>query len=264
MNYENLCYKICEVVTEAGEYALEQWEKNPEITSEEKSIHNYVTKVDIYCEKYLIEKLSKLLPGASFLTEEINSTNTLTDKTFIIDPLDGTTNYIHKLPPVAISVALYNYHEPLIGVIYEISRKECYYTWKNGDAYLNKKKIRVSNIKSLDKSLIITGFPLHDITILNKILDVIGHFFKYSSGVRRLGSAATDLAYIASGKGDAFYEHNLNPWDVAAGAFLVKQAGGVVSDFSGGENYLFGKEIVASNPYIYNEILAIMKRHFKN
>lgn len=264
MTFESLCYKICEIVTEIGEYAIEQWNKIDEIKSKQKGIHNYVTEIDIACEQQLIEKLSKLLPEANFLTEEINYKSNLTEKTFIIDPLDGTTNYIHKLPPVAISVALYNYNEPLIGVIYEIGRKECFYTWKGGSAYLNNKTIKVSEINSIDKSLIITGFPLHDINILDKILNAMGYFFKHSSGVRRLGSAATDLAYIAAGRGDAFYEHNLNPWDVAAGSFLVKQANGIVSDFSGGDNYLFGKEIIATNRYIYNEFLEIIKKFFKN
>jgi len=259
--YEDLCKKVCEIVEKVGEFALKNWDI--EFDYEIKSPHNYVTKIDKECENMLIENLSKILPTANFLAEETLSNSYIEGLTWIIDPLDGTTNYIHKLPPVAISVALYENNNPLIGVIYEISRKEIFFTWENSYSYLNNKKISVSKTEEIDKSLIITGFPIFDDNRIEEVLAALKYFFKNSSGVRRLGSAATDLAYVSCGRADAFYELNLNPWDVAAGALLVKNAGGKVSDFNGKKNFLFGKEIVSSNPFIYKELLEILQKIFK-
>jgi len=166
------------------------------------------------------------------------------------------------LSPVAISVALYYQQEAVMGIIYEISRKECFYSWKEGKAMMNNKEIHVSPTSAITDSLIATGLPYYDYSKINNMLQSLDYLFKNSHGVRRLGSAATDLAYVANGRFDAFYEYSLNAWDVAAGAFLVQQAGGKVTDFSGKNNYLFGKEIIACNSAIYNPFSDLINTIF--
>ena len=263
-NIEQICIKACKIIEETAEFILNEWNKLDQKDVEEKGTHNFVTYIDKKSEQMLAEQLKQILPESTFITEEKTIENIEGELTWIIDPLDGTTNYIHKLSPVAISVALYHINEPLIGIIYEISHKECFYTWKDANAYLNNKTISVSTRTKVKDSLIATGFPYYDYSRVNGMLKSLEYFFKHSHGVRRLGSAATDLAYVACGRFDAFYEYGLNPWDVAAGAFLVKQAGGIVSDYKGTNNFLFGREIIACNSSIYNEFLNIIKMLFNN
>lgn len=263
MNYESLCIHACKIVENSAEFITNEWNKLQQSNVEIKGEHNFVTYVDKQSEQQLVEGLSKLLPQSTFLTEEMTVEQQQGEFLWIIDPLDGTTNYIHKLSPVAISVALYQNNEPVLGIIYEIGLKECFYTWKGGYAYLNNRIIRVSEASKINDCLIATGFPYYDYGRIKGMLDSLEYFFKHSHGVRRLGSAATDLAYVACGRVDAFYEYSLHPWDVAAGAFIVQQAGGKVSDFSGGNNYLHGKEIIATNNIIYNKFLFLIKNFFK-
>lgn len=149
--------------------------------------------------------------------------------------------------------------KPVLGVVYEINRDEAFYGWQGGKSFLNDKEIKVSDSSSLDDSLFATGFPFHDYSRLDDYFALFEYCLRNTRGVRRLGSAAVDLAYVACGRFDGFFEYGLNPWDVAAGALLVKQAGGKVNDFSGGNNYIFGKEIVATNNIINNEFMKIVK-----
>jgi myo-inositol-1(or 4)-monophosphatase len=228
---------------------------------EYKGIHDFVTYVDKTSEKMLVEMLTDVLPGAGFLVEEKSVEQTNNNLYWIIDPLDGTTNYVHRLAPYAVSIALMEDNEIVAGVVYEIGAGECFYTWKNAPSFLNGEEIKVSDRKILKDSLIATGFPYYDYDRLNAFLETLAYFFNHTHGVRRLGSAATDLAYVACGRFEAFYEYSLHPWDVAAGALLVKNAGGTVSDFSGNNAYVFGKEIIASNEAVYAEFLKIVKTH---
>jgi len=262
INFETLCISSCRIVEETAVFILAEWSKFSHHDIEEKGTHNFVTYVDKQSERRLVEGLQQLLLASVFLTEEQTIETEKGEYTWIIDPLDGTTNYIHHLSPVAISVALYYQNEPIVGIIYEVSKKECFYTWKNGPAWLNNRTIKVSNRSKVRDSLIATGFPYYDYSKVQGMLQSLEFFFRNSHGVRRLGSAATDLAYVACGRFEAFYEYGLNPWDVAAGSFLVQQAGGKVSDFSGMNNFLFGKEIVACNSHVFDEFLADIKRLF--
>jgi myo-inositol-1(or 4)-monophosphatase len=201
----------------------------------------------------LVHGLGKLLPGSGFIAEEGTSDIRGEVNNWIIDPIDGTTNFIHGSPPYAISVALMNANQIVMGIVYEIVAEECFYSYAGSPAFLNGKEIQVSEQATIADSLIATGFPYSYFDRLEPFMKTLDYFFINSHGVRRLGSAATDLAYVACGRYDAFYEYNLKPWDVAAGAFIIQQAGGVVADFSGGDNFLFGREVVASNKLVYKE-----------
>jgi len=152
----------------------------------------------------------------------------------------------------------------VLGLIYEIGFDECFYAIKNKKAFLNGKEIKVTNTSKVQDSLIATGFPYYDYKKLSQFMESLKHFMQNSHGLRRLGSAATDLAYVACGRFDAFYEYSLSPWDVAAGAFIVEQAGGKVSDFSGGNNYINGKEIIASNSNLYYNFFRNINRIMNN
>jgi myo-inositol-1(or 4)-monophosphatase len=214
---------------------------------ENKGVHDLVSYVDKTSEKMIIESLQKLIPDAGFIAEE----GTLDIKgerfNWIIDPLDGTTNYIHGIPIYSVSIALVDQNELACGVVYEVGHDECFYASKGGGAFLNGKPIRVSTRSDIHESLLATGFPYSDFSRMDSYMEFFKWAMTNSRGIRRLGSAAADLAYVASGRFDAFWEYSLKPWDVAAGALLVIEAGGKVSDYKGGSDYLFGREILATN-----------------
>jgi myo-inositol-1(or 4)-monophosphatase len=259
MNLEKLCEDVISIVTKTAVFISGELERRAELNIEVKGRHNFVTQVDKSAEEMIVKGLSVLLPESGFIAEEDTSTKRGEKYNWIIDPLDGTTNYIHGLPPYAISVALMADEEIIVGVIYEIALRECFYAWKGSKAYLNGKEIHVSKVDKVNDSLIATGFPYTNFSHLATYMETVKFFMENSHGLRRLGSAATDIAYIACGRFEAFYEYGLKPWDVAAGILIVKQAGGRFSDFRGGDNYLFGGEIVISNALMYDEFLEDVK-----
>jgi myo-inositol-1(or 4)-monophosphatase len=161
-----------------------------------------------------------------------------------------------------VSIGLMRGQELILGVIYEVNFDECFYAWEGSGAYMNGKEIHVSKVNKLSESLLATGFPYYDYKRMKEYMELFGHFMQNTHGLRRLGSAATDLAYVACGRFEGFYEYSLQPWDVAAGAFIVQQAGGKVTDFKGEGNYVFGKEIVAGNAAFFDEFLGAVKKHF--
>ena len=227
-----------------------------------KGLNDLVSYVDKNAEKQLVRNLVKLIPEAGFITEEETLNTTGAVFNWIIDPLDGTTNFIHGLPTYAISIALYEDGQPVIGVVYEINRGEMFSTYKGGAAYLNNKEISVSKRTSLSETLIGTGFPYYQFDKQEAYMQLLSEMMRSCHGLRRIGSAATDLAYVACGRFDGFFEYNLNSWDVAAGAYLVQQAGGNILNFSGGAEFIQQREILATNGHIDGELLAIMDRHF--
>ncbi len=231
---------------------------------ETKSLNSLVSYVDKNAEEMLVDGCMKLLPEAGFITEE-ETIVASADKEWrwIIDPLDGTTNFLHSLPFFSISVALQHNGQTVLGIVYEVNHKEMFYAIKNEGAFLNGKKIQCSGTTSLSESLIATGFPYYDFDKKEAYIKLLGELMPKTRGIRRLGSAALDLAYTACGRFDAFFEYSLAPWDVAAGAFIVQEAGGTVSDFNGGSDYLFGKEIFASNTDLNPELSELLKKHFK-
>ena len=261
MDLENMTKQVCELSLKTADFLLFEVDKLKSTDIEVKSLHNFVTYVDRVSESRLIEGLAKILPRTGFIAEENPALETR-EMNWVIDPLDGTTNFIHTVPVYSISIALMDGKEVILGVIVEINRKECFYTWKGAPSYLNGKEIRVSDRERLADSLFATGFPYYDYGRLESYMNFFRFMMKNSHGVRRLGSAAADLAYVACGRFDGFYEYGLSPWDVAAGAILVKNAGGSVSDFRNGDDYIFGKEIISTNNKVFDEFMGRFKENF--
>jgi len=232
--------------------------------TEKKGLNDFVSYVDKGSEKMLVEKLSLLLPEAGFIAEEGTSAKVGLRYNWVIDPLDGTTNFLHGFHPYAISIGLKDGDEVIAGIVYEVSGNESFTAWKGGGAWLNGSKIHVSKAEKLADSLVATGFPYNDFKLLNAYMNCLTHFCKHTHGIRRLGSAAIDLAYVACGRFEAFYEYGLHEWDIAAGMLLVREAGGMVSDFTGNQEKLTGEEFLASNRLIYTEILEIVSKFMKN
>lgn len=263
MNLQISTNQIINLCKAVGKFIKTESENFTSTDVEFKGLHNLVSYVDKNAEKMLVGELSKILPEAGFIAEEDQSLQKADRFNWIVDPLDGTTNFIHGVPFFCISIALNDGDETIMGVVYEINSGECFYSWKGGKAYLNEKEISVSQEADLDNSLLATGFPYYDYSMLDEYLELFKDLMQTTRGVRRLGSAALDLAYVAAGRFEVFYEYGLNPWDVAAGAFIVKQAGGKVSDFDGDNNYLFGKQIISSNKLTHKEFNAKLNSYFK-
>lgn len=259
MNLQNICKQVCDLAIETGNFIREQKDKITIDIIDVKGVHNFVTYVDKEAEEKIVAGLENILPEAGFIAEEGTSEKQGEIYNWVIDPLDGTTNFIHGISPFAVSIALMKQDKVILGVVFEVMLKECFYAWEGGAAYLNGKEIHLSERKNISESFIATGFPYYAYDRLQPFLKTLEYFMLNSDGVRRLGSAATDLAYVACGRFEGFYEYSLSPWDVAAGAFIVQQAGGKVCDFSGNNNYIFGKEIIASNPHIHFEFLDVIK-----
>lgn len=254
--YEKLCIETCGIARAAGAFIAAQAKEFNSSMIENKGLHDLVSYVDREAEKMIIEGLSVLLPEAGFIAEEGTSAKRGDIFNWIVDPLDGTTNFMQGIPVYAVSIALMHKNELVVGVVFEIGQQECFYAWKEGGAYLNGLKIRVTDKSDMHQALLATGFPYSNFERLDAYMEFLKWALEHSRGVRRLGSAATDLAYVACGRFDAFWEYDLKPWDVAAGALLVLEAGGKVSDFRGNTDYVFGKTIIASNGLLDKGIVS--------
>ncbi|HSJ68668.1 MAG TPA: inositol monophosphatase family protein [Anditalea sp.] len=255
MDLDQLLERTKSIAKEAGAFIRKERQSFKVESIEHKGFNDLVSYVDKEAEKIIVDGLRELLPEAGFITEEGTDTVQKDIYNWIIDPLDGTTNFIHGLPVFSVSIALTERGKLIIGVVYEINLDECFYAISGKGAYCNGKSISVSTAPKLADSLIATGFPYYDFDLISNYLETLRKLMQKSHGIRRLGSAAVDLAYVACGRVDAFFEYNLNSYDVAAGALIVLEAGGQVTDFDGGENFLFGRQILASNSMIHSELL---------
>jgi myo-inositol-1(or 4)-monophosphatase len=264
MNLQELERNVIEVCGEVGDFIHSESSDFDRSRIEQKNgFNNLVSYVDQEAERRLVKVLKTILPEAGFITEEGTVEQSKTKMyNWIIDPLDGTTNYLHGLPIYAVSVGLTRGEQPILGVVYHVVRKECFSAIEDGNAYCNGKAIQVSSIPTLRESLLATGFPYYHFEKRDNYLDIIKDFLENSHGIRRLGSAAVDLAYVACGRIEGYFEYNLNPWDVAAGVLIVKQAGGTVTDFKGGDNCLFGGELCAANSLMHGEMLELVKKRW--
>jgi myo-inositol-1(or 4)-monophosphatase len=262
MNYSDICNQTKTVAKEAGAYIKSQIQNLSAEDVEHKGSHDLVSFVDRAAEELIVEKLQKILPEAGILAEEGSGSSANTSLLWIIDPLDGTTNFVNGLYPHAVSIALRRNEQTVVGVVYEIGRDECFSAFEGGKAELNGRKILVNRKTNLNDALISTGFPYNDFSNQEEFLETLSYFMRETRGIRRFGSAAVDLCYFACGRFDAFYEYSLKPWDVAAGAFIAQKAGGKVSDFSGKDNYLFGREIAASSPELFEAFLKPIQHAF--
>ena len=230
---------------------------------EEKFLNGLVSYVDRTAEEILVAGLRELLPEATFLTEEETAPNAESNLQWIIDPLDGTTNFLFGLPHYAISVGLKADHIPVFGVICHVPRNEYYYAWQGGGAWRDGQQIRVSERAHLSNALIATGLPYYDFGRAGAYYAALQEFSRHTRGIRRFGAAALDLAYVAAGYTDAFFELGLSPWDVAAGSLLVQEAGGLVGNFTGEADFLEQKECLAGNPRVYGQLVPILTRYSK-
>jgi myo-inositol-1(or 4)-monophosphatase len=230
-----------------------------------KQSSDFVTYVDRKAEEIIIKTIKDEYPEHLFLAEESfeKDDNIKGSYQWIIDPLDGTTNYIHQYPAFGVSIALLHNDEVIAGVILDPLRKELFTGEKGKGAFLNKARIHVSQISHLKDCLIATGFPFRKKEIIDLYLKLFKNIFHRVSDIRRAGSASLDLAHLACGRCDGFFEIGLKPWDIAAGSLIIKEAGGVVSDFSGSTNYLLTGNIVAGTPLVHAEILKEVKEVFK-
>lgn len=262
MELEKLLQGTIKIVEQTGAFIAQERKTFSEKDVLNKDTNDLVSYVDKQSEQRLMEALGKLLPGAGFIAEESSPQANAAGLNWIIDPLDGTTNFIHQVPSYAISVALAAENEILLGVVYNVAQQEMFYAHKEGKAFKNGREISVSKHSKMADCLVATGFPVKNFDRLEGFQGTTEYFMKNTRGLRRLGAAAVDLCYVACGKFDGFFEYNLNAWDVAAGALIVERAGGKVSDFMGGNNYLFGKEMVAANASIYNQFQEVVKSNF--
>uniref|UniRef100_UPI0032169CFF inositol monophosphatase family protein n=1 Tax=uncultured Draconibacterium sp. TaxID=1573823 RepID=UPI0032169CFF len=260
-NLKSITETVREIVSEVASYIKNESNNFQRQDIETKNVNDFFSYVDKESERLLVKELSGLIPGANFITEEktIDQGNG-NGYCWIIDPLDGTSNFIHGSTPYAISVALKKDQEIIVGVIHEITRNESFYSWKDGGAYLNGAKIQVSSVEWISDALISTGRPHNYLYNYSELMDLFNHFQYNTHGLRQSGSAATDLAYVACGRYDGRYESGLSPWDMAAGILIVKQAGGNVCDFNGKEEYLKNGTLIASNQLIFNEFVSIVDK----
>lgn len=242
----------------AGNLIMRYVDRVETLNIDVKSANDFVTEVDILAEQEIIKTIQKAYPHHSFMGEESGITKG-DDYVWIIDPLDGTTNFIHQFPHFAVSIALMYQDKLMHGVVYDPSRQELFTATRGGGAQLNGKRIRVSKTNGFKDALIGTGFPFRMQEHLPAYLEMFKVVHNATAGIRRAGSAALDLAYVAAGRMDAFWEICLKPWDIAAGALLVEEAGGIVSDLAGGQDYLNTGNIITGGSKTHRALLQAIQ-----
>ena len=230
-----------------------------------KSLNALVSDVDKNAEELLVAALSNLLPEAGFLTEEGTvGQNTNTNYYWVIDPLDGTTNFVHGLPIFSVSIALMHQDKPVLGVVYEVGMDECFSAIKGGGTTLNGNPVSTSTTTELKDSLLATGFPFYDFSGVAGFQRILEYFYPRTRGIRRIGTAAVDLAYTACGRFEGYFEYGLSPWDVAAGILLVREAGGQVCDYQGGDAPINSKSIIATNKGVHGAVLKVIQHNISD
>ncbi len=261
MNLESITEKVVLVAVETGAFIRQERARFSYDSVEFKGDSNLVSYVDKESEKQITEGLQRILPEAGFITEEETTAQGQKEFTWIIDPLDGTTNFVHGIPNYCVSIGLMHNGKIVSGVVYEVANDECFYAWKGGGAYLNKKSIQVSNARSFSDCVLATGFPYYEFEQLDEYLRILNQLMKDTQGLRRMGSAAADMAYVACGRYGGYFEYNLNSYDIAAGVILVQEAGGTVTDFKGGDDFIFGREMVSGGE-VHPLLLAVIQEHW--
>ena len=241
----------------AGSVIVRRLDRIDTLNIVEKGPNDFVSDVDKRAEEIIIDTIHRAYPDHGILAEE-SGEQTGNEYVWIIDPLDGTTNYLHGFPQFAVSVAVRHKDRVEHGVVFDPLRQELFTASRGEGAQLDNRKIRVSRRADLEGALLGTGFPFRNLAALDQFLETLRTFIPQCAGVRRAGSAALDLAYVAAGRLDGFWEFGLSPWDMAAGALIIKEAGGLVSDPLGGDGYLETGNIVAGNPRVAKRMLQIL------
>ncbi|MDG1297387.1 MAG: inositol monophosphatase family protein [Saprospiraceae bacterium] len=257
-----LLVELKQEVIRVGDFMEQHFGQVRQDDVEEKGKNSLVSFVDKEAEQMLVSFCEQAVPGCGFLTEE-ETVNKKGDRyTWIIDPLDGTTNYLYGIPTFAVSIALQEHDKTILGIVYEVIRKECFYSIRGESAYLNEQKIQVSDRSGIETALIATGFPYSEFEFVDRQMKFMQTLIHEARGIRRIGTAAVDLAYVACGRFDVYFEAKLNPWDVAAGMFIVEQAGGNLSDFDGNDPGISGRELIASSVHMRDDFMHLFKKSF--
>lgn len=252
--------KVIEITKIAGEVVREGFGKNFEIELK-GSVTNLVTEIDKKSEQVIIDFIKKNFNNHSVLAEESGYSKESSEYVWVIDPIDGTTNFAHGLPIFSVSVGLQKNGETICGAVYDVMRDAMYFAELNSGSYLNGKKITVNANADLSRSVLVTGFPYDIAENPNNAVEKFSAFLKKSRAIRRLGSAAIDFCYVAQGVFEGFWEVSLNPWDICAGKLLVEEAGGIVTDFNGNSIDIFSKQILATNKLVHQEMLEILQKY---
>ena len=261
MDLQHVLSEVKKLAVEAGEFVAEQRRSFDFSRVESKQSHDYVSYVDKGCEKLVVARLKEILPEAGFVTEEKTiEQEGEKELQWVVDPLDGTTNFIHDLAPYCVSIALRNEREILLGVVYEVSRKELYSAAKGCGAFLNDTPIKVSSISDLDQALVMIGYPYNADGWRAFCLNMTGRLYGHCASIRSMGSAEAELCYVAAGKIDVYFESFIQPWDVAAGACILKEAGGMVTDYGGGDEWESGRQVLATNGLLHVAVLGEMEK----
>ena len=252
--------KVIEIAGIAGEIVRDGYGKNFEIMLK-GSVNNLVTEIDKKSESVIIDYVKKNFNNHSILAEESGQLKTDSEYVWVIDPLDGTTNFAHGLPIFSVSIGVQKNGETICGVVYDVMRNAMYSAEKNSGSFLNGKKIKVNNNSDLSRSVLVTGFPYDVAENPLNAVEKFSAFLKKTRAIRRLGSAAIDFCYVAQGVFEGFWEVSLNPWDICAGKLIVEEAGGIVTDFNNREINIDSKQILATNKLVHQEMLEILQAH---
>ncbi len=252
-----------EAAVEAGQFLKRNVGKIQQIDRKFGQETNLVTEIDRKAEEMIIEKIRKRYQHHDFLGEEFGGHGTESEYKWIIDPLDGTTNFTHGLPIFCVSIGLEHNGEIILGVVYDPNLEELFTAEKSKGAYVNNKRLRVSGTTKMSESLLVTGFPYDIQSKTDSILVHFENFLKEAQAVRRLGSAALDLCYVAAGRFDGYWENSLNPWDMAAGVLMVQEAGGKCTDLRGFPSTIYQKPVLATNGLIHEQMVEVLKRGMK-
>ena len=273
-NLEQITRLVCQVAREAGSYIRKERENFSVDKVERKHAHDYVSYVDKGSEKLIVGKLREILPEAGFITEEgttkmddvrckMEETSSVShqtsDFTWVVDPLDGTTNFIHGFAPYAVSIALCKGREIIVGVVYEIVSDECFYAWKDGKAWVNEKPLHVGK-SEINDALLCLQLPYNSDAYKPVIKRLIDHFYGHVGSIRMIGSAAIALCYVAAGRLDAYAERYIGQWDYMAGALIVMEAGGRVTNYKGEDYFMEGDSVVATNGVVHQALLDAVKQ----
>lgn len=247
----------------AGNIIVRNMDSLDRIKVSTKSQHEYFSEVDVKAEQCIIQHIHKAYPNHGIIAEESGANNEEADTVWIIDPLDGTTNFLHGFPFYCVSIAVRVKNRIEHGVIYDPIRGECFSATRGQGAQMNAKRIRVNQKKEMQQSLFGGGFPVKHPALCDRFIATASALFGNAAGIRRTGSAALDLAYVACGRLDGYFEFGLRPWDIAAGTLIIKEAGGLVGDFSGDESYLKTGNVVAANPKLFKAMMQSLSSKLK-
>ena len=261
LDYNGIIEELKYITRDVGEYMRKEIDYVKKDQIEEKELNSLVSYVDKTAEEMLVKELQRLVPEAGFITEENTIATEDKEMMWILDPLDGTTNYLFGIPHYSTSIALSVQGEVKLGMVRDNAKKECFYAIEGQGAYKDVRLLNLTTDLKMNNAIFVTGFPYRNTFDSEGYFKVLDYCLRNSRGVRRLGSAALDLCYVASGRISCYYESFLNIWDIAAGQLIVKEAGGKVSDFKGDNSHLNSGQIVAANCGIYDEILKVLKNN---